>query len=92
MAAFLYLIVVVTSVRLSGMIKDFLMKQMLKRQGVPEDQIDMVLSIVNKNPDLFKKIATEVQEKIKGGKEQMAATMEVMEKYQKELEALKASK
>jgi len=72
------------------MIKEFLMKQMLKKQGVPEDQIDMVLTLVNKNPDLFAKIAKEIQQKMSEGKDQMAASMEVMTKYKDEIQQVMA--
>lgn len=69
-------------------IKSFLMKQMLKSQlkGVPEAQQDMIISAVEKNPKLFEDIAREVQEKVKGGMEQQAATMQVMMAHQKELQ------
>ncbi len=70
------------------MFKDFLMRKMLKKQGVPDGQIDQLINIVNKNPDLFKKIAEEVQAKMKGGKGQMEATMEVMRSHQGELKKL----
>jgi len=69
-------------------IKSFLMKKMLKSQlkGVPEAQQDMIISAVEKNPKLFEDIAKEVQEKIKGGMDQQAATMQVMMAHQKELQ------
>ena len=69
------------------MFKNFLMKKMLKRQmqGVPEAEQDRLIEAVTKHPELFQKIAAEVQEKMKGGKNQMAATMEVMRKYQSDL-------
>lgn len=69
-------------------IKSFLMKKMLasKLKDVPQDQQDKIFSAIEKNPDLFKKIAEEAQEKIKGGKDQMTAMMEVMQKYQTELQ------
>ncbi|MEI6528442.1 MAG: hypothetical protein WCO10_02085 [bacterium] len=69
-------------------IKSFLMKKMLKSQmkGVPEAQQDMILSAVEKNPQLFENIAKEVQELMKSGKDQMSATMEVMRKHQAELQ------
>lgn len=70
------------------MLQNFLLKKMLKSQGVPEDQIDMFVTMVSKNPDLFKKIAAEVQEKIKGGMNQMEAGMEVMKKYEADLKKL----
>lgn len=58
---------------------------MLKSQGVPEDQVEKVLAIVEKNPELFKKIAAEIQEKIKGGMDQQSAAMVVMQAHQEEL-------
>lgn len=73
------------------MLKRFLMKKMLKSQlkGVPEDQQEKLITMIEKNPDLFKKIADEIQKKMKNeNKEQMAATMEVMKKYQDELRTL----
>ena len=70
------------------MFKNFLLKKMLKGQGVPEEQIDMVLNMMEKDPDLFKKIAEEVQAKIKSGQDQMSASMEVMRKYQKQIKKL----
>lgn len=70
------------------MFKNFLLKKMLRLQGVPEAQIDMVINMMEKDPELFKKIAAEVQEKIKKGMDQTAASMEVMQKYQEELKKL----
>jgi hypothetical protein len=69
-------------------LKTFLMKKMLKSkmQGIPEDQQEKLFGAIEKNPELFQKIATEVQEKMKGGMDQMAASMQVMQKYQKELQ------
>jgi len=72
------------------MFGNFLMKKMIKSQlkGVPEAEQEKIIEMVSKNPELFKKIALEVQEKVKGGKDQMAAMMEVMQKYQNELQGL----
>lgn len=70
------------------MFKNFLLKKMLRTQGVPEAQIDMVLNMMEKDPALFKKIAEEIQEKIKGGMDQQTASMQVMQKYQDELKKL----
>jgi hypothetical protein len=70
--------------------KDLLLKKMLKSQlkGMPEAQQNMIISAVEKNPKLFEDIAKEVQEKIKGGMDQQAATMQVMMAHQKELQDL----
>lgn len=70
------------------MFKDFLMRKMLKSQGVPEKQIDDLLVVINKNPDLFKKIGTEVEAKTKAGMSQAQASMLVMKSHQAELQKL----
>ena len=72
------------------MLKKFLLKKMLKSklQGVPEEEQDKLLSAIEKNPQLFQSIAVEVQQKIKEGKDQMTATMEVMQAHQDELKDL----
>jgi len=47
------------------------------------------MALVQKNPDLFKKIGEEVDRRVKkGGENQMKATVEVMKKYRDELQAL----
>lgn len=72
------------------MFKKFLMKQMMKKQlaNVPQAEQERILTVVEKNPDLFLKIGQEIQEKMKGGKDQMAAAMEVMQKYKDELSSV----
>ncbi len=69
------------------MIKDFLMKKMLKKQmkDVPQAEQEKMFAMVEKDPELFQKIALEIQAEMKTGKDQMAATMEVTKKYQTEL-------
>ena len=59
------------------MFQNFLLKKMLRTQGVPEAQIEMFINMMEKNPELFKTIATEVQQKMKEGKSQADAGMEV---------------
>ena len=61
---------------------------MLRSQGVPEAQIDMLIGMMEKNPELFKTIALEIKEKTKNGMDQMSASMEVMKKYESELKKL----
>lgn len=70
------------------MIKDFFMKKMLERQlkDLPEDQKELVKTAIEKNPELFKKIANEVKAQTKKGVPEAAATMQVMRKYQGELQ------
>ena len=66
------------------------MKKMLKSKmkDIPEDQQDKIIGAIEKNPELFQKIAVEVQEKMKGGMDQMTASMQVMQKYQDQLKGL----
>jgi len=72
------------------MIKNFIIKQMVRSQlkGVPKEQQDIIIDMVEKNPSFFENIAKEVKEKVDSGKDQMAATMEVMTKHKAELQKL----
>ncbi|MFA5778252.1 MAG: hypothetical protein WC870_02055 [Candidatus Paceibacterota bacterium] len=70
------------------MFQNFLLKKMLRTQGVPEAQIEMFIGMMEKNPELFKTIAEEIQEKVKGGMSQTDAGMQVMKKYEEELKKL----
>lgn len=73
-------------------IKDFFVKKLLKNQmkktGLPEEQQDKLIDAMLKNPELFEKIANEIKALEKQGKSQMVASMEVMKKYQNELRDL----
>ena len=71
--------------------KNFLMKKLLKSKmkDVPSEQVDQIFEIVEKNPELFQKIAADIQAEMAGGKDQMTASMEVMKKYEGELKELK---
>jgi hypothetical protein len=73
-----------------GIFKNFMLKQMLKTKmkGMSEEQQNMLLGMVEKNPDFFKKIGEEVEAKKKSGKDEMAATMEVMRQHQAEFQKL----
>jgi hypothetical protein len=70
------------------MLKEFFIKKMLKSKGVTDEQIEPLMEMVKKNPALFQKIAEEVQEKLKGGGDQMQVTMQVMQKYQNDLKQI----
>lgn len=72
------------------MLGNFMLKQLMtsKLKNVPKDQQEQLLKMLEKNPELFKKIALEVQEKMKEGKGQQEATFEVLQLYRKELETL----
>jgi hypothetical protein len=72
------------------MIKEFLLKQAVKHgaKSLPKDQQDMLAAAVEKNPKLFEKIAKEIDDLKKSGKPEMYAALDVMKKYQKELQEL----
>ena len=71
-----------------GKVKDFAVKKLLEKQlkGVPEDQKEMIMTMVEKDPKLFEKIAKELQAEMKvNNNNQQAAAMKVLPKYQKEI-------
>ncbi len=72
------------------MFKNFLVKKMIKSQlkNMPKEQAEMIEQMVEKDPDLFVKMAKETQELVKQGKDQASAMMQVSKKYQKELQRL----
>lgn len=66
------------------------MKKMLQSQmkNVPQDQQQMIMEMLEKNPELFQKVALEMQAEMKAnGNNQMAAAMKVLPKYQTEIMA-----
>lgn len=77
-----------------GKAKDFMMKKLLERQlkDAPPEQKELIMTLIEKDPKLFEKIALEMQAEIKAGKDQMAAAMKVMPKYQAELQVLMGDK
>lgn len=71
-----------------GKIKTFATKKLIQSQmkNVPADQQEMILTMLEKDPALFEKIAKEMQAELKAnGNNQMAAAMKVLPKYQKEI-------
>lgn len=71
-------------------IKSFLMRKMIesKMKDIPKEQQEKIFAMVEKNPELFQKIALEIQEEIKKGKNEIDAAITVMPKYQDELQKL----
>jgi hypothetical protein len=72
-------------------IQNFLMRQVAKSKmkGMPEAQREQLLTMLEKDPELMKKIGEEIERRTKkGGESQMKAAMEVMKKYRKELAEL----
>jgi hypothetical protein len=72
------------------MIQKFLVRQALKMKmkDMPEAQREQILALVEKDPELFKRIGEEVDRRVKGGENQMKATMEVMKKHREALSGL----
>lgn len=72
-------------------IQNFLLRQVAKAKmkDVPEAQREQLLGMLDKDPELMKKIGEEIDRRVKkGGEPQMKATMEVMKKYRNELAAM----
>ena len=69
---------------------NFFMKALLKKQlkGVPEADIDKFLAMVEKNPDFFKQVAVEAQEKMKAGMGQQEAVMAVLQGKKEEFQKI----
>ena len=70
-------------------VKNFLIKKAAQRQlkNMPKEQQEMIMTLLENNPDLFVKMSKEIEHKVKKeGKDQMLAMMEVSKKHQKELQ------
>lgn len=54
---------------------NFLVRALIKQQlkGMSESEIDKLVTLFEKNPDFFKKMAETIQEKVKGGMSQEEA-------------------
>lgn len=76
--------------KLFGNVKNTAIKKLVKSQlkNVPTEQREMIEQMVEKNPELFAKIAQEAQELVKGGMDQMTAMMQVSQKYKGDLQKL----
>lgn len=74
--------------------KQFMTRKLLEHQlkNASPEQRDLVLTMMDKDPQLFEKIALEMQTEIKKGKSQTAAAMSVLPKYQKQLQAIMGDK
>jgi 2-oxo-4-hydroxy-4-carboxy--5-ureidoimidazoline (OHCU) decarboxylase len=70
--------------------KNFFLKQLLKSKmkDVPASEQEKIFAMLEKNPDFFQKVAEEVQVKIKSGKDQQSAVMEVLTSHKDELQKI----
>ena len=76
-------------------IKSFITGLILKRQlkHLPKDQQEIMIKVINENPEFFKKINDEIKHKEKyEGKDKTAAMFEVMRKHQGEMQKLMMGK
>ncbi len=71
-----------------GKIKNYAVTKLVQSQmkGMPLEQQQMIIELLQKNPELFEKIAKEIQAELKvNGNNQTAAAMKVLPKYQSEI-------
>lgn len=73
-------------------IKSYITEKLIraKMKNLPKAQQDMFIKLIEENPELFKKIGDEVKALTKSGVSEMTATMQVMRKYQAEIQRLMA--
>lgn len=71
-------------------LKKMLTNKLIERQlkNLPENQRKMIMDAVSANPDFFEKMAKEIETEKKSGKNEMAASMEVMRRHQGEIQKL----
>lgn len=72
------------------MLKQFLIKQLIKSQlsKLPKEAQDMIMSIMEKNPDLLMKMAEDVQKAKAEGKSDQDAFLAIGAKYKDEIKKL----
>jgi DNA-binding transcriptional MerR regulator len=66
-----------------------LLRRQLKKQGLPDAQVEMILEKVQNDPsilELFKKAEEKIKEKKKQGMEETAAAMQVQREMQSEFQ------
>ncbi len=70
------------------MIKKFFLKQAAKigTRGLPKEQQEIVLKLMEKKPELFEKIAKEIKALTDKGMPETYAAFEIMKKYEKDLQ------
>ncbi|MEX0930438.1 MAG: hypothetical protein WDZ79_02025 [Candidatus Paceibacterota bacterium] len=69
-------------------LKNYIMRKVMKAKlkDAPPQQQEMIMGMVENNPELFAKISKEIKQEMKNGRDQMAASMLVMKKYQKDIQ------
>jgi hypothetical protein len=77
-----------------GGVKSFFIKKLIdnKLGHLPPDVREKLVTVIGKNPELFKKIGEEIELRVKSGMSQQHAMMKVMELHKGELQKLMSSK
>ncbi len=72
------------------MIKEFFIKQLIKRKlkGVPQEMQDRIAGALDKDPKFFEMLSKEIEAEVKQGKNETAAAMGAMRKHQQRLREL----
>ena len=62
---------------------NFLVKSLLKKQlkGVPDDQIDMIISAIEKNPAFFQEMAVKIKELQANGMSDQEAAKKIANEF-----------
>lgn len=84
-----------------GKLKSFAAKKLVEQQikklppqqqAAAREQMDLILALMEKDPQLFEQIAKEIEAEVKKGRSQQAAALAVLPKYQSQLQALMGDK
>lgn len=69
---------------------NFILKSLIKKQlqGVPDEQIDMIITAMEKNPAFFQTLAQEIKAKTDAGMSQQEAAASLMAKHGEELKKM----
>ena len=69
------------------MLKNFFLKKLAERhlKDAPLEMREKMMKLIEEKPELLAKIAAEAQAKMKEGKDQMAAMMEVLQAHKEEI-------
>ena len=80
-----------------GKLKSFAAKKLIQQQikklppqqqAAAQQQAEMIFMLMEKKPELFKKITEEIEAEVKKGKGQQAAALAVLPKYTNEIREL----
>ena len=72
----------------------FLTKKVMeaKLKDLPQEQKELIITLMEEHPDFLKKIQKEIKEKKKQGIDEQTASMQVMFKYQKDFQKIMMNK